>query len=217
MSSSESGRKATVSASFREALGLRSVWLVIIGAALTLASSFGTWLTVNVSVSGSTAFPVPGTALTSVISGQDATWNSPYLVEGVRVFYVQLLSLSLAFFVIITSAFKLVESRSTKAGELIATGVLGITAPASFVYDVASEGQNISQQLQQFVSSLGPLIKVNYGFTVGPGFVLAFLGPTLLIVSGVIELRRKPKRPLSLSGGQAPAPEHRPVPSVPFE
>ncbi len=218
MSNSESSvGKGTVSVSFREALGLRSIWLVIVGAVLTLASSFGTWLTVNLSVSGPTAFPIPGTALIFVINGQDATWNSPYLVEGVRIFYVQLLSICLAFFIIIAGVFKLVESRPAKGGELIVAGVVGMTAPASFVLDVASEGQNVSQQVQQFVSSLGPLIKTNYGFTVGPGFVLALLGPTLLIVSGIIELRRKTRRRLSESTTEAPAPEHRQAPSLPFE
>ncbi len=185
-------------ASLNESFRLKIVWLALAGLLTTVASPLVTWLTINLSVSGSGNFPFALPSLMIIINGFDATWNVSYgPFSGLRIIHVQLVSLSIAFLSLLMGIFKVVPSKYVRGSLFTVSGILGVSAPIDFAYAMYLQGQQLTQEFQQLTPFLGSLSQPNYAFAVGPGLILATLGPLLLLASGAIVFREKPKEYLS--------------------
>lgn len=174
--------------SWKPFLKLRNTWLVIIGALMIALSPFPDWVTGTISG----GFPPLVINYPVTITGHDATWN---LTLGplniLRMIYLQIASLALAVLVLLLRIFFPSEtpkwSRSTM---LIISGILGVTAPAYFIYVNISRSQQLSSLISQFQWAVD-LLRIQYNFSVGPGLILAVLGSILMLISGVLVLREK--------------------------
>jgi len=146
------------------------------------------WVTANFSVP---PFIPPQTI---VITGYGATWNLTFGGLAIlRIIYVQLVVLAIALFAFLLRVFFPSEiPKRIRGAMLLISGILGLTVPAYFIYVGITQAQQWSAQFQWVIDTLKTLnIQLQYTLSVGPGLILAILGPILLLLSGVLVFREK--------------------------
>jgi len=185
--------------SLEQSLKEKKLWLAIAGIVVTLASSFVTWLTASLSLASVGSFSF-APSLTVVFSGYDATWNVGYGLLGFRIIYIQLLSTGIAFLALLLGIFRIAPSKYIRASMILIGGALGVLAPIGFVYAMVSQGQSLNAAFQQLSPIVSSLVQPNYSYALGPGLVLAILGPILLIASGIFVFRERKIVSLAAAG-----------------
>jgi len=173
--------------SLKPFLKLKSTWLIIIAALMVAISPFFDWVTASVSIP-------PLYSYTITVTGYDATWNLTFEQQTIlRMIYFQLVVLALAVLALLLRIF--LPSQTPKRGRavmLLISGITGLTVPAYFIYISISQAQQLSSQFKLIIDFLRALnIQLQYNFSVGPGLILAVLGPILLLISVVFVLREK--------------------------
>jgi hypothetical protein len=189
----------TMLPSLEQTLKQKKLWLALAGIVVTLTSSFVTWLTVSLSLASVGSFSF-APSLTVVFSGYDATWNVGYGVLGFRIIYIQLISTGIAFLALLLGIFGIAPSKYIRASMILIGGALGVLAPIGFVNALISQGQSLNAAFQQLSPIVSSLVQPNYSYALGPGLVLATLGPILLLASGIFVFREKKTVSLTSAG-----------------